>query len=447
MSVNEGQVPAVRGEGRIARLIQPQDFQGAWAIAEKLCLSEIIPKNFKPKVYKNASAEERALAIQVAASNIVLAWEMGAEVGLSPMAALQSIAVINGKPTLYGEAPLAVVWASGKLESIEESLDEEKKIQTCTVKRVGVDKPVTRTFSMAEADAAEMWETDSNGNGAWKKLSARAAWRSWWRDMLMYRARGRVLKALFPDVLKGVDIQEASLDTGEPESGAIIDITPEGEVPNPFAPKRVAPKEPDVAPAVVEPVEKAPAARKPKAAKVVVVEAPPAVEENPAVVAAEATAAAEASDDVPAVGTEDCDKVGPHGEKCWGPRGHEDACLYEPTEEGAAGPTDEAPADLPAPFRIPDDMAAPEAHLEFVLYGKKYRTAGMTEAQMKTSFDIAPNVDKAMKAKGPQYSREMLGKILGKPAVQSSRVELNSKQAAVWLEAMDRVLKGEEVAL
>ena len=33
---------------------------------------------------------------------IVIALQLGAEIGLSPMAALQSVAVINGRPSVYG---------------------------------------------------------------------------------------------------------------------------------------------------------------------------------------------------------------------------------------------------------------------------------------------------------------------------------------------------------
>src|SRR6266545_729851 len=40
--------------------------------------------------------------------NIIVAVQYGAEVGLKPFAAMQSIAVINGKPGLYGDAGKAL---------------------------------------------------------------------------------------------------------------------------------------------------------------------------------------------------------------------------------------------------------------------------------------------------------------------------------------------------
>src|SRR5213594_129250 len=120
-------------EGKIARLIQPQTFEQAFEMAKRLSQSALVPKAYQPKVRQNMSAEERAAAIDAAAASVVIAWEMGAEVGLSPMNSIQSIAVIGGKPVMYGEAPLGVVMASGLLEEIIEENDGETA--TCTVQR------------------------------------------------------------------------------------------------------------------------------------------------------------------------------------------------------------------------------------------------------------------------------------------------------------------------
>ena len=40
---------------------------------------------------------------------IFTAIQMGLEVGLTPMAALQNIAVINGRPSIWGDAQLSIV--------------------------------------------------------------------------------------------------------------------------------------------------------------------------------------------------------------------------------------------------------------------------------------------------------------------------------------------------
>ena len=70
----------------------PTNFTEAVTFAKMLSTSELVPKDYRGKHL-----------------NILVAMQLGAEVGLQPMAALQSIAVINGKPSLYGDAALAVV--------------------------------------------------------------------------------------------------------------------------------------------------------------------------------------------------------------------------------------------------------------------------------------------------------------------------------------------------
>ena len=96
MSVNDPTVLAPAG--KLARLIQPTTFEEAFTMAKRLALSSLVPKAYQPKLTQNMSPDQRMAAIEQAAASVVIAWEMGAEVGMSPMTALQSIAVIGGKP-------------------------------------------------------------------------------------------------------------------------------------------------------------------------------------------------------------------------------------------------------------------------------------------------------------------------------------------------------------
>src|SRR5271169_5043266 len=72
----------------------PTTFAEALTFSEYLAKSDLAPKDFKDKP-----------------ANVLIALQMGAELGLPPMAALQNIAVINGRPSLWGDAALAVVMA------------------------------------------------------------------------------------------------------------------------------------------------------------------------------------------------------------------------------------------------------------------------------------------------------------------------------------------------
>lgn len=140
-----------------------------------------------------------------------IALQLGAEVGLSPMASLQNIAVINGKPGLYGPAMLAVVEASGLLEVFEEWIEGEgdKMVAYCKVKRIGRPERLT-AFSMADARKANL----TGKQGPWQEYP---------RRMLQARARSFALRDIFPDILSGLNqsVEELQDIPAEPR-----DITP-----------------------------------------------------------------------------------------------------------------------------------------------------------------------------------------------------------------------------
>jgi RecT family len=118
--------------------------------------------------------------------------QLGGELGLTPMASVQNIAVINGRPGLWGSAMLAVVEASGKLAEIEEFFEGEGEARTavCLVTRVG-RKTRRFTFSMADAKRAKL----TGKQGPWQEYPDR---------MLLARARSFALRDVFPDVLLGL---------------------------------------------------------------------------------------------------------------------------------------------------------------------------------------------------------------------------------------------------
>jgi hypothetical protein len=68
---------------------------------------------------------------------IELAIIQGATVGLGPIAAVQSIAIINGKPCIWGDGALSVIAHSGLLEDMVEEyeLDDDQGLAAvCTMK-------------------------------------------------------------------------------------------------------------------------------------------------------------------------------------------------------------------------------------------------------------------------------------------------------------------------
>jgi hypothetical protein len=172
----------------------PTNFKEAMEFCEYLAKSTFIPKEYVGHP-----------------ENIFVAMQHGNEIGLQPMQSLASIAVINGKPSIYGDAALAVVKGHRAFEWIKEVYDEAKVTYTCTVKRKG-EPEVTQTFSKKDAEVAGLW----GKGGPWSNAPKR---------MLQFRARGFALRDSFPDALKGIiTVEEArdyvTIDSATISSGA-----------------------------------------------------------------------------------------------------------------------------------------------------------------------------------------------------------------------------------
>ena len=140
------------------------------------------------------------------------------------MQSLQNIAIINGRPTIWGDAAPGLVFASGLLEDMEEGYRGEAGTDAyrayCRVKRFNIASPVEHEFSMADAKQADL-------------LGKKGPWQQYPKRMLQMRARGFALRDLFADVLKGMHIAEEMIDitpveTNRPEVGTIsqADVTP-----------------------------------------------------------------------------------------------------------------------------------------------------------------------------------------------------------------------------
>ena len=185
-------------------------FDDAYRFAKMVAASDFAPKDFKGK------PESCLLAIQ-----------HGSEVGLSPMQSLQSIACINGRPSVWGDAALALVMGSPVCEHVSEGIDGEgeQMAAICVAKRRGYEKATVVRFSVADAKKAGLW----GKSGPWTQYPKR---------MLQLRARGFALRDAFPDVLKGLVTAEEAQDY--PQAEAAIQPAKEPVVVRPkFDPPRL----------------------------------------------------------------------------------------------------------------------------------------------------------------------------------------------------------------
>lgn len=140
--------------------LSPQTFEQALTFSKYLAESEMVPKQFRNKP-----------------GDCLIAMQWGYEVNFKPLQALQSIAVINGKPGIYGDAGKAILLAAGCI--IEEDDTEVIKATgrgRCKITRPG-RPPCERTFSIEDAKTANLWSKE----GPWRTYPHRQmAWRAFW---------------------------------------------------------------------------------------------------------------------------------------------------------------------------------------------------------------------------------------------------------------------------
>lgn len=183
-------LPTITQQSRPMAII-PADFESAYRMARIMAASGLMPKGIQ-------SPEAVFVAMQI-----------GAEIGLSPMASVQNIAVINGKPSIYGDAALAVVRASGQLEVFEEWSEGERKTPGwtffCKIKRKGF-KEVIGKYTWAQALDAGL-----------DKAHPDTPWRKWTDRMMQFKARNFPLRDLFSDYLKGIRTAEENVDAIDAE--------------------------------------------------------------------------------------------------------------------------------------------------------------------------------------------------------------------------------------
>jgi hypothetical protein len=181
-TIDDRKVPAkapVQAGGKLAAFV-PSTLDEAWRLSAALAASGMTPKSY--------GNDQNKIMVGIMA---------GAEVGLTPFAALQSIAVIGNNPSVWGDGALALVQASGLLEDMEET--DDGHTATCRLVRVGRATPIIRTFSMEDAKKAGL----ANKAGPWSQYPAR---------MRQMRARAFAMRDGFSDVLKGLRIVEEARD-------------------------------------------------------------------------------------------------------------------------------------------------------------------------------------------------------------------------------------------
>lgn len=158
-------------------------------------LSQMLQSSMLPPQYKTIQQVE-------------LAWDLLTSMGLPPLPYLPLVVIVNNRLTVMSDALMAACERTGELEWLDvQFLDKqneplEKKnaatfqVEACvvTAKRKGRPEQWSR-FTLTQAEVAGLRKK----GGPWSQYP---------EDMLMHRARARVLRGLFADSIGGVRVKE-----------------------------------------------------------------------------------------------------------------------------------------------------------------------------------------------------------------------------------------------
>jgi hypothetical protein len=181
--------PPIMAGGAVAALV-PQSLDEAFRVAQAIAASGLAPKGLdRPE-------------------QVMVAIMAGAELGLAPFQALQSFAIVNNRPTLWGDGLMAVARAQGI--RAHETMDGEgdSTVATCAVTRPDTGEVITRSFSVSDAKKAGLW-------------GKAGPWQSYPKRMLQMRARAWALRDGCADMLRGFQVRE-EVEDYQP----VRDVTP-----------------------------------------------------------------------------------------------------------------------------------------------------------------------------------------------------------------------------
>ncbi len=201
--------------GAFPRAIVPSNMDEAWRVAKLVVASGLAPRDVQ--------TPERAM----------VAVMTGLELGLPPMTAIQRIAVINGRPCIWGDAVPAIAQRTGMLEKWDEDITGEgdAMVAHCTVtRRINAEATITKTatFSVADAKKAKLWSieprvTRKRRDGGTYETDNDSPWYRFPKRMLAMRARV-AFRDLFADAMCGLYIAEEMVSGNS--DAEMRDVTP-----------------------------------------------------------------------------------------------------------------------------------------------------------------------------------------------------------------------------
>lgn len=150
-------------------------------------------------------------------SDVLVTVLYGQELGLAPMQAVQGIYVVNGRPTLAGQTWLSLARKHGHRVKVDEQTGESC---TVTMTRGDTGETHTETYTLAQAEAANLTSKDT--------------WRNHPQRMLMWRAVGHACTFLCPEIALG--FSPDAEDETAPAAPSLAEVAANRDKPEPAAP-------------------------------------------------------------------------------------------------------------------------------------------------------------------------------------------------------------------
>lgn len=123
-------------------------------------------------------------------ADVFLTLQLGAELGLAPMQSIRAVHVIEGKPTMSADLMSALCQRRRDVCEYLRPVELSPTVATYETKRVGWPEPMRQSFTIEDAERANLLSKDN-----WRKYPA---------AMLKARCLSAIVRAAYPDLMLGI---------------------------------------------------------------------------------------------------------------------------------------------------------------------------------------------------------------------------------------------------
>jgi hypothetical protein len=133
--------------------------------------------------------------------------------GIPPMQAVQRIAIIGGRCTIWGDLTPALIWRAG--HTIREWVEGEgdARVAWCEITRGDNKEVIRRKFPVEDAKRAGLWDARpkvkrKDNSNTWREEDNESLWYRYDERLPRMRARGFCARDGVPDALHGLCIRK-----------------------------------------------------------------------------------------------------------------------------------------------------------------------------------------------------------------------------------------------